>query len=128
MTRRTEKRLFDLFLNSCWRQDELNPRAEFGVKRCNIAKFSNGGAVFAAVGRTNVIVVHHAYAMNQLGQLKGHISAVTSLEFSRDDRMLVSTGAGGAVYFWDLTNFSRIVDMEHVDKKLIFNSSAFLSR
>ena len=98
------------------------------MKHCNLAKYSNGGAVFAAVGRTNVIVVHHAYGMQQLGQLKGHVSAVTSLEFSHDDRMLVSTGAGGAVYFWNLTNFSRITDMEHVDKKIIFNSSAFLSR
>ena len=109
-------------------QDELNTRAEFGVKRCNIARFSNGGAMFAAVGRTNVIVIHHAYSLQQLGQLKGHVSVVTSLQFSPDDRMLVSTGAGGAVYFWDLTNFSRIVDMEHVDKKLIFSNSAFLTR
>ena len=84
--------------------------------------------MFAAVGRTNMIVVHHAYGLQQLGQLKGHVSAVTSLQFNADDRTLVSTGAGGAVYFWDLTNFSRIVDLEHVDKRLIFNSSAFLSR
>jgi WD40 repeat protein len=72
-------------------------RAEFSVKKCNLAKYSNGGAVFAAVGRTNVIVVHHAYSLQQLGQLKGHVSAVTSLQYSSDDRVLVSTGAGGAV-------------------------------
>ncbi len=115
-------RLFNVAL------DEMALRAEFGIKRCNLVKYSTGGAFFAAVGRTNVIVIHHAYGMQQMGQLKGHVSAVTSMNFSPDDRIMVSTGAGGAVYFWDLKSFSRLVDLEYVDKRLIFSNSAFLSK
>ncbi len=55
--------------------------------------------------------VHHAYRHTQLALLKGHVSAVTDLCFSSDERLLCSTGAGGALYFWDLaTGASPLAD------------------
>ena len=54
--------------------------------------------MFAAVGRNNMIVVHHAFSGQQLAILKGHVSAVTALSFSPNEKLLVSTGqsAGAA--------------------------------
>uniref|UniRef100_A0A7R9VL67 Cilia- and flagella-associated protein 57 n=1 Tax=Chlamydomonas euryale TaxID=1486919 RepID=A0A7R9VL67_9CHLO len=118
----SELRLYSVAL------DELILRAAFTVKRCNAVVYSNGGGMFAAVGRTNTVVVHHAYNLHQVCVLKGHVSAVTSLCFSADDRVLVSTGAGGAVYFWDLVNGTRIIDQEFVDKRSIYCSAAQLAR
>jgi WD40 repeat protein len=56
--------------------------------------------------------------------LKGHVSSVTDVVFTGDDRRLVSTGAGGAVYFWDLSTSSRLVELEYVDKKCLYISGA----
>lgn len=113
---------------ACSRQDELNLRAEFSVRRCNLVRYSHGGSAFAAVGRSHTILVHHAYSMQQLGQLKGHVSAVTALSFSPNDRMLVSSGAGGAIYFWDMNTLTKISELEYVDKMSIYCNAIFLSR
>lgn len=53
--------------------DELPLVGEFSVKACNIVKFSHGGAFFAAVGRSNTIVVYHSYTLQLMGHLKGHV-------------------------------------------------------
>jgi hypothetical protein len=53
--------------------DELPLISEFPVKACNIVKYSHGGAFFAAVGRSNMIVVYHSYTLHLMGHLKGHV-------------------------------------------------------
>lgn len=114
--------------NRSRKQDELNLRAEFSVRRCNLVRYSHGGSMFAAVGRSHTILVHHAYSMQQLGLLKGHVSAVTALSFSPNDRMLVSSGAGGAIYFWDMNTLTKVSELEYVDKLSIYCNAMFLSR
>jgi WD40 repeat protein len=52
--------------------------------------------------------------------LKGHISSVTAVAWSADDRRLVSVGAGGAVYTWDVAASSRLVELDFVDKALVY--------
>lgn len=52
--------------------------------------------------------------------LKGHVSAVTDVAFTSDDRRLISSGAGGAVYWWDLATGSRLVELDHVDKRNVY--------
>jgi hypothetical protein len=42
------------------------------------------------------------------------------MAFSSDERLLCSTGAGGAVYFWDIASGSRLSDSEYVDKRCIY--------
>ena len=54
--------------------------------------------------------------------LKGHVSSVTDLVFTGDDSRLISAGAGGAVYFWDLSTGTRLVELEYVDKKCVYSS------
>ncbi|KAJ9531627.1 hypothetical protein QJQ45_021772 [Haematococcus lacustris] len=115
----------DKLRSYCVAQDELQVLAEWSVKKCHIVRFSPGGAFFAAVGRTNAISVCYSFTSRQHCLLKGHVSAVTDLVFSPDDHLLCSTGAGGAVYFWDLHTGSRLSDVEHVDKMSIFTCASF---
>jgi WD40 repeat protein len=60
--------------------------------------------------------------LEAIAVLKGHVSSVTDLVFTGDDKRLVSTGAGGAVYFWDLSTGTRLTELEYVDKKCIYCS------
>lgn len=81
-------------------QEHLDQVYESHIKRATCVRFSNGGGMFAAVGRNNTITLTSTYpfrAQQQLGQLKGHATAVTELAFGSDDRMLVSAGVGGAL-------------------------------
>ncbi|KAG2439922.1 hypothetical protein HXX76_004041 [Chlamydomonas incerta] len=110
--------------------DHLDQVYESHIKRATCVRFSTGGAMFAAVGRNNAITLTATYpfrAQQQLGQLKGHATAVTELAFSVDDRMLVSAGVGGALYFWDLATLNRVVELEHVDKQSVYCGVAMCS-
>ncbi|GLC77526.1 WD repeat-containing protein 49 [Pleodorina starrii] len=105
--------------------DALEPLFEVAMKRPTALRFSTGGAMFAYVGRTNALHLHATYhGQPLLAVLKAHASAVSDLRFSADDRMLVSVGAGGAVYFWDLSSYSRVMDLELVDKQALYCSVA----
>jgi hypothetical protein len=156
-------------------QRELLPVADLPVAKCSVARYSYGGALLAAVGRTNAIVVYPAYygsgagasgttapvggssshytqrssagdsgrgsggyssaaaaaaasgigtdgacVMRPLFVLKAHVSTVTDLAFSGDDKRLISSGAGGAVYFWDMSTGARLMELEYVDKQCVF--------
>ncbi|EFJ40424.1 hypothetical protein VOLCADRAFT_99792 [Volvox carteri f. nagariensis] len=105
--------------------DALEPHFEVAMKRPSVVRFSTGGAMFAYVGRTNAVHIHATYhGQPQLAALKAHASLVLDLRFSVDDRMLISVGVGGAVYFWDLNTFSRVMDLELVDKQALYCSVA----
>jgi hypothetical protein len=131
------------------------------VRRCAIAKFSHGGGLFAAVGRSNVIQVYNAFdpAASAAGggayaaaaavaapcggsgsasgaaggwapaaQLRGHVSSVTDMAWSGDDRRLVSCGAGGAVYVWDPATGARLAGCEFIDKARIYTAGGSRER
>jgi WD40 repeat protein len=60
--------------------------------------------------------------------LKGHVSSVTDMVFTRDDQRLITSGAGGALFTWDVATGSRLVQLDHVDKKLVFLQRPLFSR
>lgn len=152
-------------------QREMTPITDLPVAKCSVVRYSHGGSVLAAVGRSNAIVIYPAYygggagasgvnpsqwhsntstyytqhsnsgdckgagdgpavgsegacIMRPLWVLKAHVSTVTDLVFSGDDKRLVSSGAGGAVYFWDLATGSRLMELEYVDKKSVYYAGA----
>ncbi|KAF8067333.1 CFAP57 [Scenedesmus sp. PABB004] len=146
---------------------ELAPLAELPVAKCGVACYSHGGALLAAAGRSNAIVLYPAYygagaganghdpsaaagaaahyaqgstsgggarggdgpaALRPLAVLKAHVSTVTGLAFSGDDRRLVSCGAGGALYFWDVPSCARLGELEFVDKRSIYHALAHHDR
>ncbi len=111
------------------------------MKKCTLARFSQGGHLIATVGRSNAIHIYPTFTWgagtsSALGpshtgmsaspvaihQLKAHVSTVTDVAFTTDDTRLISVGAGGACYFWDLQTGSRIIELEYVDKKCIYYS------
>lgn len=83
----------------------------------NISTRAPGHSHSAAVGGGDGSAVLEAVVV-----LKGHVSTVTDLVFSGDDKRLISTGAGGAVYFWELSTGTRLIELEYVDKKCIYCS------
>lgn len=134
-------------------QGDLSPMADVPITKCNVARYSHTGGLLAAAGSSNTIYVYPAYyghegaagrasstrpaahtrsaeaaaggaVLEAVAVLKGHVSSVTDLVFTGHDRRLVSTGAGGAVYFWDLCTGSRLVELEYVDKKCLYISGA----
>ena len=83
--------------------------------------FSASGHAFA-VATGSTIFVYRTGAHEPLGRLKGHMSAVTSLQWAPDDRTLLSASAGGAIYFWDAAACQRIREREYVDKACNFQT------
>ncbi|GMH32503.1 hypothetical protein BSKO_00337 [Bryopsis sp. KO-2023] len=108
--------------------NDLQALAELPVKKCTMARFSDGGHIFAAVGRANAIVIFDSYTHQQLAMMKGHVSTVTGFRWANKDRYLVSVGAGGACYTWDMGSFSRDSDREYVDKKNTYHSLAVTTK
>eukprot|EP00803_Ostreobium_quekettii_P003392 evm.model.scf_890.5 EVM.evm.TU.scf_890.5 scf_890:16944-24893(-) len=60
---------------------DLEPTAEFPLKKCTLAEFSNGGHLFAVVGRGNAISIFSTYGRDLVATMKGHISTVTKVKY-----------------------------------------------
>lgn len=88
-------RLMNLLMN------DIRAFKEFPIKACRECRFSNGGAYFAAVNGT-AILVYQTYTCEAVTSFRGHNGKVRSLCWSADDRYLVSCGADGAVFRWDM--------------------------
>lgn len=69
--------------------------------------------------------VHHAYTQAQVATLRGHSSAVVTLQWAPGDHTLLSVGVNGAVYFWCTRTWQRLADLEHVDKRCIYAGGVF---
>jgi WD40 repeat protein len=135
-------------------QHDISLLMELPIRKCSLVRYSPGGNIFAAVGRSNVIVIYPAHVGGSsnssssgssstmstgsysslagvptalgagphapVAVLKAHVSTVTDLAFSRDGGKLISVGAGGAVYFWDVADGSRLMELEYVDKACVY--------
>lgn len=86
---------------------------------CRQASHTRAHSAAAGGGSGDASAVLEAVAV-----LKGHVSSVTDLVFTGDDRRLISTGAGGACYFWDISTGTRLIELEYVDKKCVYCSGA----
>ena len=102
---------------------------EFSLKSCRVVEFSKGGHLFAsAVGAT--IYVHHTFTHECVAVLRGHFGKVKALVWDSDDTMLISSGADGAIYEWDIRAASRDDEKarcrEHVHKGSVYTSLAVI--
>ncbi|KAK6624808.1 hypothetical protein RUM44_011672 [Polyplax serrata] len=86
--------------------DDLQVTREIPIRECPKSAFSLCGHLLAAVNR-NVIQIISVITFQILATLKGHSSLITSLEWTTEDKKLISCGLDGAIYEWDLTNFKR---------------------
>eukprot|EP01135_Chromosphaera_perkinsii_P003926 Nk52_evm27s262 gene=Nk52_evmTU27s262 len=100
--------------------DDIRPFREFSIRACRECRFSNGGHLIAAV-HGNVIQIFNAYTFDNIGNLKGHNGKVKSVCWTQDDTKLISCGADGAVYEWNIRTFKR--EGENVTKSCSYTST-----
>eukprot|EP00930_Biecheleria_cincta_P085307 TRINITY_DN746_c0_g1_i2.p1 TRINITY_DN746_c0_g1~~TRINITY_DN746_c0_g1_i2.p1 ORF type:complete len:1283 (-),score=294.40 TRINITY_DN746_c0_g1_i2:68-3874(-) len=86
--------------------EDLRTYKEIPIKACRECRFSNGGQFFAAVN-SNTIQVYKTYTCEVVCNLRGHQSKVKSVCWTVDDSRLVSTGADGATYEYDIIKEGR---------------------
>ncbi|XP_036331332.1 cilia- and flagella-associated protein 57 [Rhagoletis pomonella] len=90
--------------------DELNIVKTYNFPRCKDVKYSNYGH-FMAAAYDNVISITSVYNLEILKQLKGHNGTVLSIAWSATDKYLISGGAEGAIYQWDVETGSRVQEI-----------------
>lgn len=103
--------------------DDVHLCCEWAVKGCRVCKFSTGGQIFAAVSATSILIFS-AHTFEVLMTLRGHSGVVKAIEFSRNDRFLVSAGYEGAVYEWELEAEKKRIH-ENVIKSCSFHGIAY---
>lgn len=86
--------------------DDIRVVKELPVKSCRECCFSNGGHLFAAVNG-NSIQVFSTYTCEQVSLLRAHNGKVQSLHWMYGDVGLVSAGADGAIYQWEVFEVKR---------------------
>jgi len=86
--------------------EDMRTYKEVPIKACKECRFSHGGQFFAAVN-SNTIQIYKTYTCEVVCNLRGHQSKVRSVCWTTDDSRLVSTGADGAVYEYDIVKEGR---------------------
>ncbi|KAI9220174.1 WD40-repeat-containing domain protein, partial [Blastocladiella britannica] len=81
--------------------DDLRTLHEFPIRGCRECAFARGGHQFAAV-QGPLILIFNAWTFEQVATLKAHNGRVRSLYWTRGTHGLISCGADGAVYTWEL--------------------------
>ena len=87
--------------------DDIRTFKEFPIRSCSECLFSNGGHMFAVV-QNNLIQIYSSMTFEVLKNLTGHNGKVKSVAWVSDDTKLMSCGADGAVYEWDIFGGRRI--------------------
>ena len=133
--------IFVLFLTSTLAQDYVKqnlsegPKMRLGKGDVNDLKFSpdsNRVAVASSCG----IWIYDAYTGKELDFLTGPMAGVNSIDFSPDDKMIVSGSKDGTVRLWDTTTGKHLKTLrEHLwdvnsvcfspDGKMIASGSAY---
>ncbi|CCW64633.1 unnamed protein product [Phytomonas sp. EM1] len=91
------------------------------IRSCCACAFSTGGQFYAAA-HSSTIHVYFTYTCELLGHLRGHSGKVKSLYFvPPDDTRIISTGADGAIYEFNLMDFHKVND--NVVKAIAYNCS-----
>lgn len=86
--------------------EDMRTYKEIPIKACRECRFSHGGQFFAAVN-SNTIQVYKTYTCEVVCNLRGHQSKVRSVAWTADDSKLMSTGADGAAYEYDILKEGR---------------------
>lgn len=74
----------------------------FPVSHCFRCSVSKGGNLVAAISGNEIVVFQTHPPYSHFATLKGHLGAVSSLCWSRDDLRLASTCVRGSALLWDM--------------------------
>lgn len=102
---------------------DLKLAKSFNYSMCSVLRFSHRGH-YLAVGCEKAITIICVFTFETVLTLKGH-NHVLSLEWSSDDRHLVSSGKEGSVYEWDIVTGQRVNEL--VQKGTLYRSIAVSS-
>jgi len=69
-------------------------------------------------GHDNLIRIYDSLSGRHLGQLEGHLMAITQLSSSRDGTRLLSASIDGSIRLWDMDGFIQIMKLEGHDKQV----------
>lgn len=95
--------------------DRVQVGFELLLKQPSVAAFSRNGELLAITTTTVILLLSVASDSTQIiAQFSGHLSAITQLQFSLDDRLLISCGNDGCVYGWEVQGGQRVI--EHISK------------
>jgi len=86
--------------------DDLLPMHEIAIRNCRTVRFSYNGHLFAAVNG-NIVQVYTTIGFYNPFILKGHTGKVKALLWSQTDLKMLSMGAEGAIYEWDMSTGTR---------------------
>ncbi|XP_011870371.1 PREDICTED: cilia- and flagella-associated protein 57 [Vollenhovia emeryi] len=86
--------------------DDLLAMHEIAIRSCRTVRFSYNGHLFAAVNG-NVVQVYTTIGFYNPFILKGHTGKVKALLWSQTDLKMLSMGAEGAIYEWDMNTGVR---------------------
>ncbi|KAG5320575.1 CFA57 protein, partial [Acromyrmex heyeri] len=104
--------------------DDLLPMHEIAIRNCKIVRFSHNGHLFAAVNG-NIIQVYTTISFYNPFILKGHIGKVKALLWSQTDLKILSMGAEGSIYEWNMTTGTR--SSEFILKTVVLHDIALSS-
>jgi len=85
-----------------WDVRRMRPAATLGSEsRVLSVAWSRDGTRVAAAGPEGIVRLYDVGTGHEVARLHGHVSGVTSLQFSRGDSLLTSTSSDGTVRIWD---------------------------
>ncbi|KAH8299350.1 hypothetical protein KR044_000556, partial [Drosophila immigrans] len=90
--------------------DELNIVKTYNFPHCNDVRYSNLGHLMAAAYDNNIAVTS-VYNLEVIIHLKGHNGTVLSVAWTKTDKYLISGGAEGAIYQWDIETGARLQEI-----------------
>ncbi|KYN06041.1 PREDICTED: cilia- and flagella-associated protein 57 [Cyphomyrmex costatus] len=106
--------------------DDLVPMHEIAIRNCKTVRFSCNGHLFAAVN-DNVVQVYTTISFHNPFILKGHTGKVKALLWSQTDLKMLSMGAEGSIYEWDMTTgtrFSEFIWKNIILRDIVLSSDA----
>ena len=88
---------------SFWELREPSPLRwiDVGAEQTCVCR-SSDGALFATAGHDHKVRVWHFESAKMVCEGIGHSRAVSAMQFSPDDKQLVSVGADGSVLLWNV--------------------------
>eukprot|EP00928_Gymnodinium_smaydae_P011505 TRINITY_DN14236_c1_g1_i1.p1 TRINITY_DN14236_c1_g1~~TRINITY_DN14236_c1_g1_i1.p1 ORF type:complete len:1493 (+),score=333.11 TRINITY_DN14236_c1_g1_i1:123-4601(+) len=102
---------------------------ELPLKRPGHVAYSNAGNMLAVTSENDVIVLDpwRSTVIHVFSGRGGHLSPVTQVLFSEDDRMLLSIAKAphGAIYGWDMEEENKDRKFEHISKNSNYSSMGY---
>ncbi|XP_075166965.1 testes of unusual size [Haematobia irritans] len=104
--------------------EELNIVKTYNFPRCKDVKYSNYGHLMAAA-YDSTIAITSVYNLEILITLKGHNGTVLSVDWTKNDKYLISGGNEGAIYQWDVENGNRLQEIVQKGTEYVSVCSTF---